>query len=66
MVTMTASTRIPLEDLVEQILMSRQITSPSRYQLMLALLADGLSEGERILIDRLLYGARKGLLLLVD
>ena len=66
LMVMTAATRVPLEDLVERILISRQITPLSRYQLMLVFLADGLGEGEHILIDRLLYGVRKGLLLVVD
>jgi hypothetical protein len=64
---MTATlTRRSLEDVVGQILLSGEITSHSRYQLMQTILAEGLSESECILLDRLLYGVRKGLLLLVD
>lgn len=62
MVTIAASTRVPLEDLAGQILLSGRITPSNRHQLMLTLLADRVSEEECILIDRLFYGVRKGLL----
>ncbi len=58
--------RVRLEDLIEQILLSQTVTQADRYQVMLALLADAVSHTELILINRLLYGVRKGLLKLAD
>jgi hypothetical protein len=52
----------PLEDLMGQILSTGRITDAHRYQLMLTLIADGLNQEDCILLDRLFYGVRKGLL----
>jgi hypothetical protein len=54
--------RIPLEDLMGQILLTGRITVAHRHQLRLALIAGGLHEEDCILIDRVFYGVRKGLL----
>ncbi|XGV99814.1 MAG: hypothetical protein ACAF41_12880 [Leptolyngbya sp. BL-A-14] len=62
MATIAVPNRVPLEDLTGQILVSGRITPSNRYQLMLTLLADRVSEEEHIMIDRLFYGVRKGLL----
>jgi hypothetical protein len=62
MITIAVPTRISLEDLAGQILGSGKITPSNRYQLMLTLLTDGLTEEDYIIIDRLFYGVRKGLL----
>lgn len=66
MVMTAALTHSSLEDVVGQILLSGKITPHSRYRLMQTILTEGLSESECILLDRLLYGVRKGLLSVVD
>jgi len=48
---------------MRDILIAHQLMFSNRYQLMLAFLADEQSVGERTLIDHLLYGVRRGLLL---
>ena len=63
---MITATSARLEELAERALLSRQLTYGDRYQLMLTLLADVISEADLILIDRMLYGIRKGLLSLAD
>lgn len=57
---------ILVRDLIRAILIARQLMFLDRYQLMLAFLSDEQSVGERMLIDRLLYGARRSLLLIED
>lgn len=52
----------PLEDLMGQILSTGRITDVHRYQLMLTLIAGSLNQEDCILLDRLFYGVRKGLL----
>ncbi|WP_242060495.1 hypothetical protein [Aerosakkonema funiforme] len=47
-------------------MVSGQMTRTDRYQIRSALLTDSLSESEQILINRLLYGIRHGLLRVVD
>ena len=52
-----------IEDLVTQILMNRCITPSDQQFLNCALLyKDSLKEHERILIERVFYGVRHGLL----
>jgi hypothetical protein len=61
------STQISIEELVAQILMHRRITYTDQQLLRFALLSDEtLNEQERILIDRVFYGVRHGLLSIVD
>lgn len=56
-----------LEELVEQILLSRKITRLNQQQLMSALLSkDSLNERERNMIDRVFSGVRLGVLRVVD
>lgn len=62
MVITATPARIPLEDLIGQILLAGRITDANRYQLMLALIGGGLNEEDCILLDRLFYGVRRGLL----
>jgi hypothetical protein len=57
---------IPLETLCGQIMVAGKITVSDRYQIRSALLNDTLSEPEQILINRLLYGIRHGLLRIID
>ena len=57
---------ISIESLSGHIMVSGQITRSDRYQIKAALLEDALSEADQILINRLLYGIRHGLLQLVD
>ncbi|MBD2185177.1 hypothetical protein H6G03_29580 [Planktothrix sp. FACHB-1375] len=57
---------ISIESLTGQIMVSGQMTRTDRYQIRSALLTDSLSESEQILINRLLYGIRHGLLRVVD
>jgi len=51
-----------IEELVQDIFVCRKVTDINRSQLKKLLLSTTLSEEEHILIDRLLYGVRKGLL----
>ncbi|HEY9849549.1 MAG TPA: hypothetical protein V6D28_08845 [Leptolyngbyaceae cyanobacterium] len=57
---------ISIETLTGQIMVSGQMTRHDRYQIRSALLEGSLSEAEQILINRLLYGIRHGLLTVVD
>ncbi|MFB2834631.1 hypothetical protein [Floridanema evergladense] len=57
---------ITLEALCGKIMVAGQITISDRYQIRSALLNDTLSEPEQILINRLLYGIRHGLLRIAD
>lgn len=57
---------IPIEALCGQIMAAGKITISDRYQIRSALLNDTLSEPEQILINRLLYGIRHGLLRIID
>jgi hypothetical protein len=61
------STKVSIEELVAQILMHRRITYTDQQLLRFALLSDEtLNEQERILIDRVFYGVRHGLLSLAE
>ncbi len=53
---------LAIEELIERILLSRRVTLGDRRQIRSAILAIHLTEAEHIMIDRLLYGVRKGLL----
>lgn len=65
-VQVLAST-VSIEELVAQIMLSRKITRGDQQHLMSSLLSkDLLDEQERILIDRVFYGVRHGLLRVVD
>ncbi|MEQ9667063.1 hypothetical protein [Coleofasciculus sp. G2-EDA-02] len=56
-----------IEDLVTQILMNRFITPSDQQFLNCALLyKDSLKEHERILIERVFYGVRHGLLQILE
>jgi len=66
MITSSAMPRVCLEDMVGQILITGKITYLDRYNLMLALMADALEEADLLLIDRLLYGVRKGLIAVAE
>lgn len=57
---------VSIEALTGQIMVSGKMTVHDRYQIRSALLTDSLSEGEQILINRLLYGIRHGLLTVLD
>ncbi|MFE1745746.1 hypothetical protein [Coleofasciculus sp. H7-2] len=47
-------------------MVSRKITRTDQQQIRAGLLQDSLKEAEHILIDRVLYGIRHGLLRLKD
>jgi hypothetical protein len=51
-----------IEELVLDILVCGKVSDINRYQLKNALLASALNEEEQVLINRVLYGVRKGLL----
>lgn len=57
---------IPIETLCGQIMAAGKISVSDRYQIRSALLDDTLSEPEQILINRLLYGIRHGLLRVIE
>jgi len=60
--TTTNSVLPNIESLIEQILVNRQITSIHQQQLRLILQYDSVSNQEKTLIERVLYGIRHGLL----
>ncbi|MBL1175856.1 MAG: hypothetical protein FWK01_12145 [Pantanalinema sp. GBBB05] len=66
MITAVAWMPARLEELVEQIVLSRRITLSQRQRLQSVLLADPLSPADLVLLDRLLYGVRRGILQVVD
>jgi hypothetical protein len=66
MITSTAWMPALLDDVVEQILLSRQITLSHRRRLQSVLLAEPLAPADLVLLDRLLYGVRRGILQVVD
>ncbi len=57
---------IDLEELVSEALISRRLTMGDRLKLMHAFLQDALSEADLVLVDRLLYGVRRGILHLTE
>lgn len=52
--------------LIHQILVSRRLTLTERRQLQSVLLRHSLNETDHLLLDRVLYGVRHGLLLVKD
>ena len=66
MVAISLPEPVAIEELVSNILIERRVTRSDRAQLMRAFLSDTLVETEIVLIDRMLYGLRKGLLQLTD
>jgi len=58
--------RISMETVCGQIMVSGKMTLSDRYLIRSALLNDSLSEPEQILINRLLYGIRHGLLRVIE
>lgn len=55
-----------IETLSGQIMVSGRMTITDRYRIRAALLEDSISEADQVLINRLLYGIRHGLLRIVD
>jgi hypothetical protein len=62
MTTISNSAPTNIESLVEQILVKREISTVQQHQLKLILLYSSVSNQEKTLIDRVLYGIRHGLL----
>lgn len=58
---LTNSAPTTIESLVEQIMITRQISSIHYEQIQLILLYDTVSDQEKTLLDRVLYGIRHGL-----
>jgi hypothetical protein len=61
-----SSPQIPLEDLVNQILLQRRVTRSEEGWLFSQLSSSTISEDQRVMIQRVFYGLRHGLLNLVD
>lgn len=55
-----------IEALSGQIMVSGRMTLADRYQIRSALLNGSLSEADQVIINRLLYGVRHGLVRIVD
>ena len=55
-----------IEALSGQIMVSGRMTLADRYQIRSALLNDSLSEADQVIINRLLYGVRHGLVRIVN
>ncbi len=66
MLVLALQPKTAIEALVAQILFSRSVTGNDRKSLQNALLHRSLTADERILVDRVLYGVRHGLLRTVD
>lgn len=66
MVASVLAPNLTIEQLVERVILSRRLTRTDRCQLMLNLLTASLSQEELVLVDRILYGVRKGLLRIVE
>jgi len=62
MVVLVLKPTTAIDTLVNQILFSRNVTQADRSSLQAALLNHSLSPDEQILVDRVLYGVRHGLL----
>lgn len=60
----SVATRI--KETVDRVLLERCVTWRDREQIKSAILGSPLSETEHILLDRILYGVRKGLLRIKD
>ena len=59
--------QVKFEELVSQIVQSRKITRKDQHRLMSSLLSqNSLGEKDRILIDKVFDGVRKGFLKVVD
>ncbi len=58
---LTNSAPTTIESLVEQIMITRQISNIHYEQIQLILLYDTVSDQEKTLLDRVLYGIRHGL-----
>jgi hypothetical protein len=61
-----SSPQIPLEDLVNQILLQRRVTRSEEGWLFIQLSSTTITEEQRVMIQRVFYGLRHGLLNLVD
>jgi hypothetical protein len=61
-----SSPQIPLEDLVNQILLQRRVTRSEEGWLFIQLSSSTITEEQRVMIQRVFYGLRHGLLNLVD
>lgn len=57
---------VSIETLTGHIMVTGRMTRTDRCQIRSAILTDSLSEAEQILINRLLYGIRHGLLTVID
>ncbi len=55
-----------IEALSGQIMVSGRMTLSDRYQIRSALLNGSLSEADQVIINRLLYGVRHGLVTIVN
>jgi hypothetical protein len=55
-----------IETLCGQIMVSGKMTVADRYRIKTAIMDEALSESDQVLINRLLYGVRHGLLRVVD
>ena len=62
MLVLALQPKMAIEALVNQILFSRSVTGRDRQSLQKVLLHRSLTPDERILVDRVLYGVRHGLL----
>ncbi len=57
---------LTVEETASRILGTRKITPRDKQSLMSALLGENLGEEDCTLIDRILYGARRGILRVID
>jgi len=63
---LSSSSQLSIEDLVHQILLLRRVTRTEENWLVSLLSSQSLTEEQRAMIQRVFYGLRHDLLMLVD
>ncbi len=61
MLAINFSNHLSAQELIEEVLVKRQIDKTAQYQLRSILLQETFSDDDRTMIDRILYGVRRGI-----
>ncbi len=62
MLAINFSTHLNAQELIEEVLVKRQVDKTAQYQLRSILLQETFSDDDRTMVDRILYGVRRGIL----
>ncbi len=65
MLVINLPNQINAQDLIEDVLVKRRVDRNDQYKLRSLILQGDISDEDRALIDRILYGVRRGILQLV-